>query len=242
MMRSSNPALRGNVFAANANTSESLDVMTIQGTVNKTMVLLLLTTISAFYAWQNPVIFMPFLMVGAIGGFITAMITIFKKQWSGITAPIYSILEGFVLGIISSFMERSYPGIVVQAVSLTFAVLFCLLMAYKSGVIKATENFKLGVFAATGAIAVVYIIAMILTFFGFRAPLIHETGIAGIVFSLVVVVIASLNLVIDFDFIEKGAEMGAPKYMEWYGAFGLMVTLIWLYLEILRLLAKTRKR
>jgi uncharacterized YccA/Bax inhibitor family protein len=146
------------------------------------------------------------------------------------------------LGAISAIFEKQYPGIVIQAVGLTFGVLFCLLLAYKSGMIKVTQNFRLGVVAATGGIALLYFVNIIMSFFGARIPFIHEAGLLGIGFSLFVVVIASLNLVLDFDFIEKGAEAGAPKYMEWYGAFGLIVTLIWLYLEILRLLAKLQRR
>jgi uncharacterized YccA/Bax inhibitor family protein len=182
------------------------------------------------------------MMVGLIGGLITAVVTTFKKEWSPITAPIYAVLEGFALGGISALLESQYEGIVIQAVALTFGTAGCLLMAYKSGVIKATENFKLGIFAATGGIGFIYLIGWIMSFFGTSIPYIHENGLIGIGFSLVVVVIAALNLVLDFDFIEKGAEQGAPKFMEWYGAFGLMVTLIWLYIEILRLLSKLNSR
>ena len=146
------------------------------------------------------------------------------------------------LGGISFLFEQSYPGIVAQAVFLTFGTLGALLLAYRSGLIRATENFKLGVFAATGGIGVVYLLSFVLGFFDINIPLIHSTGTFGILFSLFVVVIAALNLVLDFDFIEEGAERGAPKYMEWYGAFGLLVTLVWLYLEILRLLAKLQSR
>ena len=170
------------------------------------------------------------------------MITIFRKHWSPVTAPIYCILEGFVLGGISSIFEAQYPGIVIQAVALTFGTLICLLLAYKSGVIKATENFKLGVVAATGGSALIYIMTIVLGFFGIHMPYIHDSGPIGIGFSVFVVIIAALNLVLDFDFIESGAASGAPKFMEWYAAFGLIVTLIWLYLEILRLLAKIRSR
>jgi uncharacterized YccA/Bax inhibitor family protein len=139
-------------------------------------------------------------------------------------------------------MEAQFPGIVIQAVALTFGTLFCLLLAYKSGLIKATENFKLGVVAATGGIALIYLATMVLGLFGIGIPYIHDSGLIGIGFSLFVVVVAALNLVLDFDFIETGAERGAPKYMEWYASFGLIVTLVWLYIEILRLLAKLRGR
>jgi uncharacterized YccA/Bax inhibitor family protein len=185
---------------------------------------------------------MPWLMGGLIGGLIVAMITIFKAEWSPITSPIYAILEGLAIGGISAMAEARFPGIVLQAVGLTFGTLFCLLFAYTSGMIKATENFKLGVVAATGGIFVVYMFTWILGFFGVQIPFIHGSGLVGIGFSLFVVIIAALNLVLDFDFIESGVKNGAPKYMEWYGAFGLMVTLIWLYIEILRLLTKIQSR
>ncbi len=185
---------------------------------------------------------MPWVIGGAIGGLIVALVTVFKKTWAGITSPVYALLEGLFLGGISAIFEAQYPGIVIQAVALTFGTLFSLLLAYKSRLIKVTENFKLGVAAATGSIFLIYLANMLLGFFGIHMPFIHESGIIGIGFSLVVVVIAALNLVLDFDFIENGAASGAPKYMEWYAAFGLMVTLIWLYLEMLRLLAKLRSR
>ncbi|MFC1703520.1 Bax inhibitor-1/YccA family protein [Candidatus Omnitrophota bacterium] len=240
-MRSGNPALRANTFTQ-ARSYDSTEVMSIQGTVNKTLLLLFATVLTASWAWGNPVRILPFLMPAAIGGFVIALVTVFKKEWAGITAPLYALVEGVFLGGISLVFEKSYPGIVIQAVGLTFGVLFCLLMAYKSRMIKVTDNFRLGVVAATGGIALFYFASIILGFFGIRIPLIHESGPIGIGFSLFVVVIASLNLVLDFDFIEKGSEARAPKYMEWYAAFGLMVTLIWLYLEMLRLLSKIRNR
>jgi uncharacterized YccA/Bax inhibitor family protein len=240
MMRSGNPVLRADTFTR-AKAAGS-GAMTIQGAVNKTFILLFLTVFSASWVWDNPVRFLPLLMPAVIGGAIVAFITIFKKEWAPVTSVLYALIEGVVLGAISAVMERSYPGIVIQAVGLTFSVLFCLLIAYKSRMIKVTDNFRLGVVAATGGIALLYIISMVMGIFGARIPFIHESGPLGIGFSLFVVVIASLNLVLDFDFIEKGAECQVPKYMEWYAAFGLMVTLIWLYLEILRLLAKTRSR
>ena len=249
MMRSGNPALSAATFqnlAPAGATTMGGKVMTLQGTVNKTGISLLLCVISAAWTWNmyltNPGVVMPFLLGGAIGGLIVALVTVFKKTWSPVTVPIYALLEGLFLGAISSMFEQMYPGIVIQAVGLTFGTLFALLFAYKSGLIKATENFKLGVFAATGAVGLIYIVSIVLGFFGTTIPYIHESGTIGILFSLAVVVIAALNLVLDFDFIETGAERGAPKYMEWYGAFGLLVTLIWLYLEMLRLLAKLHSR
>ena len=221
--------------------------MTIQGTVNKTGMMLLLLIASAAYTWSlyiegNSESLMMWMLVGMIGGLITAFVTVFKKEWSPVTAPVYAVLQGFALGGISALFEARFEGIVIQAVALTFGTAGSLLVAYKSGVIKATENFKMGVIAATGAIGLIYLVGIIMRFFGSGIPYIHESGLIGIGFSLVVVTIAALNLVLDFDFIEKGAEHGAPKFMEWYAAFGLMVTLIWLYLEILRLLSKLYSR
>ena len=241
MMRSGNPALRANTFTK-VRAASSAKAMSIQGTVNKTFILLFLTLFSASWVWDKPVYFLPYLWPALIAGMIVAFVTIFKKAWSPVTAPIYALVEGVVLGVISALMERNYPGIVIQAVGLTFSILFCLLIAYRSKMIKVSDNFRLGVVAATGGIALLYIVSMVMRVFGTSIPFIHESGVIGIGFSLFVIVIASLNLVLDFDFIEKGAEYGAPKYMEWYGAFGLIVTLIWLYMEILRLLAKLRGR
>ena len=244
MMRTANPALNKSTFENLASTGN--EYMTIDGTVNRSFILLILLLVPAFYTWglflqQSPLI-MPFLWGGLIGGLVVALITVFKKQWAPYTAPIYAMLEGLVLGALSSMMELLFPGIVIQAVALTFGTMLCLLFAYKSGWIKATENFKLGVVAATGAIFVIYMLTFILGFFSINIPYIHDSGLIGIGFSLFVVVIAALNLVLDFDFIEQGANSKAPKYMEWYASFGLMVTLIWLYIEILRLLSKLRSR
>ena len=247
MMRSGNPALSATTFTELAPAARG-EAMTLQGTVNKTGILLLLTVLTASWTWNmyltsaNPAAVMPWMWGGLIGGLIFGMVTAFKKTWAPLTAPIYALLEGLFLGALSSIMEAQFPGIVIQAVALTFGTLFALLLAYRSGLIRATENFKLGVFAATGGIALVYMASIVLGFFGIGIPYIHESGLIGIGFSLFVVVIAALNLVLDFDFIENGAEKGAPKYMEWYGAFGLVVTLIWLYLEILRLLSKLNSR
>jgi uncharacterized YccA/Bax inhibitor family protein len=248
MMRTSNPALNNATFTGLRSTALTTKSMTIHGTVNKSLALLVLLSLSAAWTWRaylighDPRAVTLWLLVGGIGGFIVALITIFKKAWSPVTAPVYALLEGLVLGGISSILEARYPGVVIQAVGLTFGTLFGLLLAYKSGLIRATEKFKLGVVAATGGIALFYIITMALGFFNIHIPYIYENGLIGIGFSLFVVVIAALNLVLDFDFIEQGAAQGVPKYMEWYGAFALMVTLIWLYLEILRLLSKMRSR
>lgn len=242
-MRTANPALNANTFTGLR--SYGADVMTINGTVNKTAVLLGLVVIAAAYTWhltttgQNPQLW---IFGGAISGFVLAMVTCFKKTWAPVTAPLYALAEGLFLGAVSALFEAHFKGIVFSAVGLTFGTLFCLLGAYRTGLIKATENFKLGVFAATGAIALLYLATLILGMFGISIPYIHDSGTIGIAFSVFVVVVAALNLVLDFDFIEHGADQGAPKYMEWYAAFGLMVTLIWLYIEILRLLAKLRSR
>lgn len=257
MIRSGNPALKESTFldlGSGTVVSRDAGAMTLNGTVNKTGILLLLSVLTAAFAWTQSVVTGPdgtamvapgvtiYALGGAIGGFILAMVTVFKKTWSPVTAPLYALVEGFFLGAISAVFELKYPGIVFQAVVLTFGTLSALLAAYRSGLIRATENFKLGVVAATGGIALVYLVSMGLRLFGKDIPLIHESGLVGIGFSLFVVVIAALNLVLDFDFIESGVEAGAPKYMEWYGAFGLMVTLVWLYIEFLRLLAKLQSR
>lgn len=241
-MRTSNPTLGDNTFQNIALKGDS--TMTIQGTVNKSLMLIGLLTFSAAISWTQfgTSIFSIYLYGGAILGFVTAIVTSFKKEWSSVTAPLYAVFEGLFLGGISVLMEESFAGIVGQAIFLTLGTFFCLLMAYKSGYIKATENFKLGIVAATGAVFLIYLGSAVMNMFGIHVPYIHDSGMIGIGFSLVVVVIAALNLVLDFDFIEQGAENNAPKYMEWYAAFGLLVTLVWLYLEILRLLAKLNKR
>ena len=239
-MRSGNPALTSNIFK-NAVKDDS-GQMTIEGTVNKTALSLLLLMAAASYTWSNPSLGL--MMFGMLGGTIFAIVTIFKKTWAPYTVSGYALLKGLGLGGISRFFEIQYPGIVSQAVFLTFSILAALLLAYKMKIIKPTENFKLGVFAATGGIFILYLINFIMSFFGSSMSImnINNASMFSIGFSIFVVIIASLNLVLDFDFIEEGAERGAPKYMEWYGAFGLLVTLIWLYLEILRLLAKLQSR
>jgi uncharacterized YccA/Bax inhibitor family protein len=245
-VRTANPALSDRVFTGYARGAYPGEAMTIQGTVNKAALLLLLVFVAAAWVWSmrlvNPAQMAPWITVGALGGFIVALVTIFKPEWAGVTAPLYAGLEGLLLGGLSSLMELSFPGIVTQAVGLTFGTCLCMLLAYRSGLIRATEKFKLGVVSATGAIALVYFISLILGLFGVRVPYLFAAGPIGILFSLFVVTIAALNLVLDFDFIESNARAGAPRYLEWYGAFALMVTLIWLYIEILRLLALLRGR
>ena len=252
LFKTSNPALGQNTFSNLAAQPGSLidvqDRMTLNGTVNKTGLLLLCSIATASWTWhmflpdRDITNVAPLMMLGLIGGFIVAMVTTFKKQWSPVTAPIYALLEGLVLGGLSAMLELRYPGIAIQAVSLTFGTLFVLLIAYRSGWIQVTQKFRLGIIAATGGIFVFYMLEMILGFFGVQFMSVNGNGIIGIGFSLIVVAIAALNLVLDFDFIEQGVQYGAPRYMEWYGAFGIMVTLVWLYLEILNLLSKMRSR
>ena len=245
-MRSGNPALNKNTFKSLANTSGR--VMTLDGAVNKTAISLTILLVSAYYTYTLPIESASnFVWPGLIGGFVLALITIFKKEWSPVTVPIYAVLEGLALGGISLVYATAFePGIVPKAIFLTLGIMFSLLFAYKTKIIKPTENFKLGVFAATGGIAIVYLVSLVMSFFGNSGGLAimdpTNSSMLSIGFSLFVVIIASLNLVMDFDFIEEAAEQGAPKYMEWYGAFGLLVTLVWLYLEILRLLAKLSSR
>jgi len=244
LMRTSNPALNEKAFQGRAALGEA---MTLQGTVNKTGVLLLCVVVAAAWTWglshsETPQAAIPWMIGGIFGGFVVALVTVFKKEWSPVISLIYSLLQGLALGGISAMFEQRYPGIAIQAVGLTFGTLFAMLLAYKTGVIRATEKFKIGVFAATGGIMLLYLVDIVLRFFSRPVSFIHEGTPIGIAFSLFVVIIAALNLVLDFDLIETGVSNGAPKYMEWYSAFGLMVTLIWLYLEILRLLGKARRQ
>jgi uncharacterized YccA/Bax inhibitor family protein len=249
LLRTSNPALNDKIFqnaGAGINTGE---VMTLNGTVNKTGLLLLFCVGTAAYTWHlylhsgNPQLAMGLAFGGLIGGLIFALITAFKMTWSPVTAPIYALFEGLALGGVSAMFETRYHGIAIQAVSLTFGTMFVLLLAYRSGLIPVTQKFRMGVMAATGGIAIFYLLTFVLGFFGIHlGSSVFGSGPIGIAFSVFVVIVAALNLVLDFDFIESGVRAGAPKYMEWYAAFGLMVTLVWLYLEILRLLSKMRDR
>ena len=245
-LRSGNPALGSDTFTQFSPMPITGDeAMTVGGAVNKTALSLVILFAAAMFVWDRGTqgeLPMTWVYGGFIGGFLVAMATTFKQVWAPYTTPLYAALEGLALGGISYVFEQAYPGIVAQAVFLTFGTLGALLFAYRSGIIRATENFKLGIFAATGGIGLVYLLSFILGFFGISVPLIHSNGAFGILFSVFVVIIAALNLVLDFDFIEEGAERGAPKYMEWYAAFGLLVTLVWLYLEILRLLMKLQSR
>ena len=257
LMKTSNPALGENTYRDVARTQyggmyggtiDAAARMTLSGTVNKTAILLLCAVATAAYTWsqfmqtRDPASVAGLLTLGGIGGLVVAFVTIFKKEWSPVTAPLYALLEGLVLGGISAIFEVRYPGIAMEAVGLTFGTLFALLFAYKAGLIKVTRTFALGVFAATGGIMLFYFAEMILGFFHINFTAINGSGPLGIGFSLVVVAVAALNLVLDFNFVEQGVAYGAPKYMEWYSAFGIMVTLVWLYLEMLRLLSKLNSR
>jgi uncharacterized YccA/Bax inhibitor family protein len=250
LTKSSNPVLGSSVFNKVQAGTQS-DVMTIEGTVNKTGLMFLILVFAAIFTWRkffgafdysSPEaafsVVAPWLIGGGIGGFIVAIITVFSPRYSNITAPIYAVLEGLFLGGISAFFESRYPGLVMRAVALTFGVFLIMLFLFRSGKIRATGKFRMAIMAATGGIALIYLISFIAGFFGASFNFLHGSGIMGIGFSLVVVAIAALNLILDFDFIQRGASERAPKIMEWYGAFGLMVTLVWLYIEILRLLSK----
>ena len=240
-MQTSNPALRQDVFTSVAHTSS--ETMTIQGTVNKSLFLLLLVFGAATAVWNTTIAMAGgMVIVGAIGALVLALVTTFKKEWAGYTAPAYAVLEGALLGGISSLIEVRYPGIVMQAVGLTFATTFCMLGAYKTGLLRATDKFKRGMMIAMGGLFSFYMIIMVIGFFGIHPSFFYGSSSLSIIISLVVVALAALNLILDFDFIESGERVGAPKYMEWYGAFALLVTLVWLYMEILRLLMKLQDR
>lgn len=254
LMKTSNPALGSNTFrdVAGSGFGGAIDVttrMTLSGTINKTAILLLCAVATASWTWhlfmesRNPASVSGLMMLGIFGGLILAFVTVFKKEWSPVCAPAYALLEGLALGGISAMFNLYYPGIAFEAVGLTFATLFVMLFLYKARIIKVTRKFMIGVVAATGGIMLFYFVEMILGFFGIHAfSALNGSGPIGILFSLFIVGIAALNLVLDFHFIEQGVNYGAPKYMEWYGAFGIMVTLVWLYLEMLRLLSKINSR
>lgn len=243
-MKSGNPALGANTFTNFAPTTDS-SVMSMQGVILKSALLLLAVVAGGVGGWRvaasNPETIGAMILGGAILGFVIALITIFKKTIAKYTAPVYAVVEGFVLGAISMIFETVYPGVVMQAILITLGIFVMMLGLYQSRVIKVTEKFKLGIVAATGGIALYYIAYVVAGLFGVSLPLVDDATGWGIAFSVVVVIIAALNLVLDFDFIESGVQKKAPKYMEWYASFGLMVTLVWLYLEILRLLGKTRR-
>ena len=244
-MRSGNPVLSNSTFTDLAQRG-STRPMTLSGVINRSILLLLLVAGTAAGVWtyssSHPSAIYPMVMIGALGGFVVAMATTFKRNWAPVTSPVYAILEGLFIGGISLVMEQRFQGLVLQAVMLTFGVMFALLAAYQSRIIRPSETFKSVIVGATFGIVVVYLVSMVLQlFFHTAIPMINDGGPIGITFSLVVVGIAALNLVLDFDFIENGVATGAPKWMEWYAAFGLIVTLVWLYIEVLRLLSKMRR-
>lgn len=236
-----NPTLRPDTFT-NAPALPGARTMTVQGAVNKTALLLAIAGGVGCFAWNSGPAAWGLAGVGALVGFVIALVTCFKVAWSPVLAPLYAACEGLVLGAVSAAMNRAYPGIALQATILTGATLCAMLGAYSTGVIRATEKFKMGVFAATAGIALLYLVSWIMSLFHVPMPLVHGNGVFSIGLSVVVVIIAALNLVIDFDLIERGAAAGAPKYMEWYSAFALLVTLVWLYFELLRLLSKLNSR
>ncbi len=249
--KSSNPALGKKVFEKSL-ADKTTSTMTVQGTANKTFLLTLLVILGATYTWKlffsEPTIELamsrvsPWMLIGGIAGFVISLIIIFVKKLAPVLAPVYAIIEGLFLGSLSGFFEAMYPGIVIKAVALTLTTLFSLLFFYKTGIIKVTQKFRMGVFAATGGIALMYLFSWIAGMFGANLSFLYDSSGLSIGISLFVVVIAALNLVLDFDFIATGEKMGAPKYMEWYSAFSLMITLIWLYIEFLKLIAKLSNR
>lgn len=250
LSKSGNPALSEKAFkdisSMSTNYSES---MTLRGTLNKFGFMLLMLLGSAFYSWKEFTDggnVTPLIWTGLIGGLVVALVITFKKEWAPYLAPAYGLLEGLFLGAISAYYNEAFatkaPGIVMNAVGLTFGTAIAMYFLYSFKIIKATEKFKSVIMMATAGIAVFYLISMVVGMFGIPMAFLHEGSLMGIGFSLVVVVIAALNLILDFDMIEQGTAAGAPKYMEWYCAFGLMVTIVWLYLEILRLLSKLSDR
>ncbi|MGG4488308.1 Bax inhibitor-1/YccA family protein [Metabacillus idriensis] len=240
-MRTSNPALKAFTKREGSYASKP---MTLMGAINKSFLLLFILITAAGAAWyysaqgQDVTAIM---IGGAIGGFIVALIVSFVPKTAPVLAPVYAVLEGMFVGGISAYYASLYEGIVMQAVLLTASVFLALLLAYRSRLIKVTRNFRLGVIAATGGIMIMYLLSFVLSFFGVTVPFLHDASPIGILISVAIVIVAALNLVLDFDFIENGSKAGLPKHMEWYAGFALLVTLVWLYLEILRLLAKLRR-
>lgn len=244
-MRTSNPLLTANTFETTA--EAGTQTMTIMGTVHKTALLVLAVFGTAIWSWnklaaEGAQAVYPWVIGSLIASVVLSLVTHFKRSAAFVTAPAYALCEGVFLGAISALFEQRFPGIAMQATGITATTLLGLLAAYRSGLIRATENFKLGVTAATGGICLFYLASFLLRLFGIEMPFLHDSGLIGIGISLFIVLIAALNLVLDFDFIEQGEANRAPKHMEWYAAFGLLVTLVWLYLETLRLLAKLQSR
>jgi len=226
------------------------NAMTVKGTLQKFGFLLLMVLATSFYSWREFFAqsgsVMPLILIGGIGGFVIAMVISFKKEWSAYLTPAYALLEGLFIGAISAYYSAAFaakaPNIVINAVGLTLGTAIAMYLLYSFRIIQATQKFKAIMFTAIAGIFIFYLITFVLGFFGIQIPFLHEGSVLGIGFSLFVVAIAALTFILNFDMIEKGAELGAPKYMEWYGAFGLLVTIVWLYLEILRLLSKLNSR
>lgn len=248
LFKSGNPSLNEKVFAQSL-ALQGTEVMTIKGTLNKFAFLFVMVLASSVFTWhlyQQGGDVSPYMWGGAIGGLVIAIVLVFKKEWSPYLAPAYGLAEGLFVGAISAFFNEVFaekqPYIVMQAVGLTFGVVIAMLILYRFRIIRATETFKSVVITATMGIAIFYLLTIVLRFFSVDIPFVHEGSLMGIIFSLLVVSIAALNLILDFDRIETGSQQGVAKYMEWYCAFGLLVTIVWLYLEILRLLAKLNSR
>ncbi len=244
-MRTSNPALREGIWRR-ADALAAGEPMSIAGTATKSLVLVLLTIFAAAFTWRavlagNTGIIMPALLVGGLGGFVVALVTIFKPRVAPVTAPLYAVLEGLILGAISALYQATYAGLPAMAVGLTTLTFLAMLVLYLTRIVRVTERFRIVITAAIGGIMLFYLASFILGFFGIRLPLIHDAGPLGIAFSVVVVGVAAFSLLLDFDMIEQGTRARAPKYMEWYGAFSVLVGLVWLYLEMLRLLSKLRR-
>lgn len=244
LIKTSNPALSANTFTGDL--ALAGEAMTLQGTINKTGILIFCALASAAWTWRlaltQPDALPMWMWGGLLGGLALAVATIFKKEWSPVTAPLYAIAEGLALGGISAVLNQAYRGIALQALEATLGVTLAMLLLYTSGTLRATPRFAMGVMAATGGIFLVYLLDFVLGLFGAHLPLLNSSGIFGITVSVVIVIVASLNLILDFGFVETGVRGGAAKYMEWYGAFGIMVTLVWMYIEILRLLSKMNSR
>ncbi len=244
LIKTSNPALSAKTFENQiAVTGET---MTLQGTINKTGLLIFCAFATAAWTWKlaltQPAAVQGWLLGGVIGGLVFALATVFKKEWAPATAPLYALCEGLALGGLSAALNRAYPGIALQALEATLGVTLVMLFLYSTGTLRATPKFAMGVMAATGGIFFVYLLDMVLGFFHSGVPLLNSSSPLGIGISVVIVIVAALNLILDFGFVETGVHAGAAKYMEWYGAFGIMVTLVWMYIEMLRLLAKLNNR
>ena len=252
IFKSGNPTLTQKMFDKGLQMDAiNQGTMTVRGAINKFGFLLVMVIASAAYTWHlfeqgQTNLVSTLIYVGIFGGLITAVAISFKPNWAPILAPLYGLFEGLFIGAISAIMNAAfaekYPGLIMQAVGLTFGVALSMFLLYNFRIIKATEKFKSMIFTATLGIGIFYLLTMVLRLFGVNVSFMYDSSLLSIGISLFIVAIAALNLIMDFDMIEQGAERGAPKFMEWYGAFGLMVTLVWLYLEILRLLSKLGSR